>query len=852
MENFFIIDGNSLINRAFYALPLLTNSEGEFSNAIYGFCNILIKLISENNARKIVVAFDLKEKTFRHKMFDAYKAGRQAMPEELASQMPLLKQMLSLMNIPIIEKAGFEADDIIGTLSKNKATKNFIITGDKDSLQLIDDNTEVWLTRKGLSEIEQFDKQHLFEVYNLSPSQIVDLKALMGDSSDNIPGVRGVGEKTALSLLKDYGTIENLYNNIDKIKGKLQEKLIDGKEMCFLSKTLATIITDVEFDFDVEKVNIKFPFDEKTANFFEKYQFKTILKKQELFNFELVEKKVEKKQAIEKIISSEEDLSKLILDLKNNNPFSFVLSSNIHISNSKYQENVIKIKENLIDDGLDFMLVIKSFKELLEDENVKKIVFDKKQLMHNLCSFGINLRGVIFDVMLADYLVKSGKKSIKNEEELCNQQNYVSLCVATCLFESYKTYLSKLKDLDMEFLYNNIEFPLIDVLFSMEQCGFKLDHIILKKLCDEYNDELKDLVEKIKLCAGEDFNVNSPKQLAHILFDKLGLKNIEKNSTKNEVLESLRNAHPIIEHIIRYRKISKLNSSYVESYLEKIDDKSHLVHTIFNQMLTQTGRLSSQEPNLQNIPIREEEGRKLRKIFISRFQNGKLTSADYSQIELRLLAGFSGDERLVDAFNHDLDIHEIVASQIFNVPQSLISPQMRRRAKAVNFGIVYGISDYGLSQSIHSTRKEAKEFIEKYFESYPGVKKYLESSIVFAKENGYVKTMFNRRRIIDELNSNNYNLKQFGERVALNMPLQGTASDIIKLAMIEVFKEFKKRKLNSKLILQIHDELICDTFPGEEEIVKHILKEKMENVVSLSVPLKVNISEGENLYDAKD
>lgn len=850
MENFFIIDGNSLINRAFYALPLLSNKNGVYSNAVYGFCNILTKLITENKVDKVLVAFDVKAKTFRHEMFADYKAGRKGMPDELYSQMPILKEMLNLMEIPIVEKEGFEADDIIGTLSSNNSTKNFIITGDKDSLQLISENTEVWLTKKGISEIEKFDKNHLKEVYGIEPYQIVDLKALMGDSSDNIPGVKGVGEKTALNLLATYKTIENIYDNIDEIKEAVKEKLISGKEMCFLSKTLATIDKNVDLNFDVGNIKLKFPFNNNVAEFFKKYEFKTLLNKPNLFSEEV--KVEEQKNVSVACIETEEQLDDLIEDLKVNNPFSVIFDEDVHISNSKYQESLLKIKKDLLSDGFNYEFVLQKLKNILEDEKIKKILFDDKSTKYFLCNNAIELKGEVFDVMLADYLIKSGRRHVKTVSELCEQENYNLNSCASMLYNCYNEYTKKLDDFDMKFLYNNIEFPLINVLYGMEKEGFKLDLNTLKKMNEDYNNELNELYEKITFYAGEKFNLNSPKQLANVLFEKLKLPNLQKNSTNIEVLENLQNTHPIIDLIIRYRKIYKLNSTYVSVYLEKMDKNSHIVHTLFNQMLTQTGRLSSTEPNLQNIPIREEEGRNLRKIFISRFDGGKIISADYSQIELRLLAHFSCDQKLIDAFKQNLDIHATTASEIFNVPLEFVNSEMRRKAKAVNFGIVYGISDYGLSQSIHSTRKEAKVFIDKYFETYPKVKEYLESSIVFAKQNGYVKTMFNRRRNIDELNSNNYNLKQFGERVALNMPLQGTSSDIIKLAMIEICNDFEKLNLKSKLILQIHDELIVDTYPGEEDVVKQILLNKMQNVVKLNVPLIVNLSVGTNLFEAKD
>ena len=850
MENFFIIDGNSLINRAFYALPLLTNSQGEYSNAVYGFCNILSKLITENKVDNLIVTFDLKAKTFRHELYADYKGTRKGMPDELAKQMPILKNMLKLMNIKILEKEGFEADDLIGTLSKRFNTKNYIITGDRDSLQLISENTEVWLTKKGISEIEKINEVVLKEKYGLKPCQIVDLKALMGDSSDNIPGVKGIGEKTAISLLNTYDNVENLYENIEDIKGKLQEKLVQGKDICYLSKILATIKTDVDINLSLNETKFKFPFDLSVIDFFKHYEFKSLLNKPELFESAIEVE--EKNSSNKKFVTNSVELNNLIKDIQKTKEFSIVFDEDIHISNSKYEEYIITIKKNLLDiNGFDYISALNSLKIILEDESIKKIVFDEKNILHFLKEYNINIIGECFDALLADYLTKGGRKHNKNIQELCEEYNYEDNSKASCLFLSKKSLTDKIEKYDMNFLFNDIEQPLIKVLFKMEECGFKLDEKALLELNENYNRQLNDLTEEIFSLAGEKFNINSPKQLANILFEKLGLPNKHKGSTGIEVLEKLYNIHPIIEKIIRYRKIYKLNSTYVESYLEKMDKTTHLVHTLFNQTLTNTGRLSSVEPNLQNIPIRDEEGKGLRKIFISRFNHGKIISADYSQIELRLLAHFSQDEKLINSFLSGNDIHTKTASEIFNVPLEYVDSEMRRKAKAVNFGIVYGISDYGLSQSIHSTRSDAKIFIEKYFETYPKVKQYLEESIEFAKTNGFVKTLYNRRRMIDELNSNNYNLKQFGERVALNMPLQGTASDIIKLAMINVNNEIEKRNLKSKLILQIHDELIVDCDENETEIIKEILKDEMENVVKLNVPLIVNISEGDNLFGAK-
>lgn len=849
MENFYIIDGNSLINRAFYALPLLKNNNGEYSNAVYGFCNILAKLLTENKVDYLAVAFDLKAPTFRHLMCDFYKATRKGMPDELASQMPLLKEMLQLMNITILEKEGFEADDIIGSLSKKFNVKSHIITGDRDALQLINENVDVFLTRKGISEIEIFDEEHLKTAMGILPYQVIEMKALMGDSSDNIPGVKGIGEKTALNLIQTYNNVENIYSNINEITGKLKEKLVEGQDMAKLSKTLATICCDVEINQKLEDFKFNFPFDEKVVEFFKKYEFKSILKRENLFKEEI--KKEEPKEVKITEIQTEKELVKLVENLTNFNPFSIVLSDDFHFSNSFYEEFIIKTKTNLLDDGLNGEDVLRLLKPVLENEKIKKITYDYKTLKHELDKFNINFKGVVFDMQLAEYITNGGVLKHKNLLNFVEHKNFNKNNLASCIYFEYPKYKEKLKEDDEEELYFNIELPLIDVLFEMEKQGIKLNREELKELNKKYNEKIEELKVKIYELSGMEFNINSPKQVAEVLYDKLNIRKIDKNSTSAEVLEELKDEYEIANLLLEYRKFYKLNNTYVLSYLEKTTKDNWLVHSVFNQTLTNTGRLSCTEPNLQNIPIKDEEGKELRKIFISSFENGKIISADYNQIELRLLAHFSKDEKLVNAFNNGQDIHAKTASEIFGVNLIDVTKEMRSKAKAVNFGIIYGISGFGLGKSIKASRKQGEEFIEKYLQTYPDVQNFMNTSLHFAEMNGYAKTLFNRRRYIDELFSHNKITKKFGERVAFNMPLQGSASDIIKIAMINVAKKFKELGLKSKLIIQIHDELVVDTCENEVDIVKNILKTEMENVCKLNVPLICEITVGNNLYEAK-
>ena len=829
-DKFLIVDGNSLAYRAYYAMPFLTSPEGTNTGAVFGFFNMLLKAIEDNTPNYIAVAFDFSKHTFRTEIFKDYKGTRQETPPELREQFPIIKELLKKLKIAVFEMENIEADDIIGTLAKSsKTTKNLILSGDRDLLQLINTNTEVLLTKHGTTSTKSMTLESLKEEMHITPSQVVDLKALMGDNSDNIPGVKGVGPKTAQDLIEAYGTLENVYKHIDELKGSLKEKLIKDKEMAFLSYTLAKIKTDVELDFKLENLKLHYPFDVSIKEDFKRFGFGMFLKR----NIYAEVKEVEEKSQSKNI---EIDSLEILENLELSNTFAFNFNGNIEFSTNS--DTIYSLKKNfdLFSKSIETNDVILKLKNVLEDDSILKLTSDLKQELHLLKPLGIEVKNV-FDLKLGAYLI-GGSKNITTS--------------TSTYFELYEDIKTKLKNLDLEKLYYNIELPLLYVLYDMESAGFKINSKELLELSDKYTKELSELENSIQELAGEQFNVKSPKQLASILFDKLGLKAKffhKKNSTNIDVLNELISEHPIVPLIIRYRKIQKLHSTYIEPYIELVKNSGDIIHTVFNQTLTATGRLSSSEPNLQNIPVRDDEGKLLRKLFISRFDGGNIISADYNQIELRLLAHYSGDEKLVNAYKENKDIHTLTASQVFGVPESEVTPTQRRSAKAVNFGIIYGISDFGLSQNANLSRKEAKLYIEKYFATYPSVKEYMDSNVKFARENGYIKTIMGRIRRIPEINSNVYQTRQFGERVAMNMPLQGSASDIIKMAMIKVEEALKN--LKSKLILQIHDELIVDTYPGEESTVKQILKDCMENVVTLKVPLPVDINVGKTWFDCK-
>lgn len=833
MEKILLIDGNSLANRAFYALPFLTDPQGRASGAVFGFTNILCKVISEEKPDGIIVAFDHARQTFRNNIYADYKGNRKATPPELIAQFPLIKDLLKQMGITVVEEEGIEADDIIGTAAKTLSGKKIILSGDRDLLQLISDDTEVWLTIKGVTLVNKINPSNLKNNFEISrPDQIIELKALMGDSSDNIPGVAGIGEKTATKLLAEYDNIENLYSKIDSISGKLQEKLIAGKDMAFMSKTLATIKTDCALTADLSDFHYNFPFSQEVYDTFKKFGFGSLLKRNDLFGNGLkIEEKNRKmldgEETIELFLSSIE--KKLAINLEKMEFSSksgeiFYLSRTFDMFSSTISLD-------------DFLLRIKN---ILEDENITILTANAKQDLHKLSQLGIEYKGY-FDVKLASYLVHAGESAHPISDD-CDDY-----------FSAEIVLKDKLKKLDLESPYYDLELPLSKVLFEMEQNGFKIDENELKEIDKDITEKLAKLTEEIYEDADEEFNINSPKQVAHILFDKLGLRayNNKKQSTGIDILNELKFSHPIVEKIIAYRKFQKLKSTYVDVYLRICGESGNVIHTSFNQALTNTGRISSSDPNLQNIPTNDEDGKVLRKIFISKFEGGSLVSADYNQIELRLLADMSGEEKLIDIYNRGEDIHTSTACQIFGVEPQDVTQKMRREAKAVNFGIIYGISDYGLSQSIKVSRKSAKEYIESYFARYPRVKIFSDDNIAFARENGYIKTKFGRIRQIPEIKASNFQTRSFGERVAMNMPLQGTASDIIKMSMLKVAAALKEQNLQSQLILQIHDELVIDVKKGEEEKVIELLKENMQNWIKLSVPLPISINAGKNLMECK-
>jgi DNA polymerase-1 len=836
-----IIDGNSLVNRAYYALPYLTNSKGQFTGAVYGFLNMLIKLLQEETPTHMVVAFDFARKTFRNQIYADYKGTRKPTPPELKQSLSLLKQTLAQMNIYTVEQEGIEADDIIGALAKNSGFDCLILSGDRDVLQLVDENIKVMLTKKGISETQLVTAENIKELYSISPSQVIDLKALMGDSSDNIPGISGIGEKTALKLLEQYDTVENVLANTHEQKGALKERLENGKEIALISKQLATIKIDSVFPkVDFEKAKVEFPFGQYVYNVLNDLEFNSITKREAIFNNN-IEKIVEnEQQKIEEIeITDKLGFENFVKEVRKTKVFAFDLINSFSLAASTDKDFQIQIKHDLFSESFTNNQILDILKELFEDKQILKVTSNLKAHLHLLDSNDIGFKGEVFETTLADYLINAGEKRTA-EIKRANQMIFAK-----------QTLQEQLRELELEDLYQNIETPLIYVLFEMEKNGFKIDDKELSNLSKSLLNQLEELSNAVQAIAGKKFNLNSPKQLGEVLFEDLKLKAIgnKNNSTNIDVLNQLYDSHEIIPLIIRYRKLFKLSSTYVESYMDIVKKSGNIIHTVFNQTTTNTGRLSSSEPNLQNIPIKDDEGRQLRKLFVSKFEDGVIVSADYNQIELRLLAAFSEDETMLKAYKDGKDIHSLTASQIFGVPLESVTKEMRGQAKAVNFGIVYGISDYGLSFSLGSTRKGAKEYIEKYFEKYPGVKTYMEKNIESAKENGMIRTAFNRLRRIPEIKSARYALRQFGERVAMNMPLQGSASDIIKLAMIEVSKQLKQHKLKSQLILQIHDELIIDTLKAEEKQVKEILEKSMLNVVKLKVELIVAISSGKTWFD---
>ena len=859
MEKLVLIDGNSLINRAFYAMPILSTKDGVYTNAVYGFMNMFFKMLSDEKPTYIAVAFDLKAPTFRHNMYSEYKGTRKPMPEELRPQIPLLKEVLSLMGIKTIEQEGIEADDIIGTIAKATDVKTIIITGDKDSFQLVDEQTEVHFTKRGLTDVEIYNLDNFYEKTSLNPSQIIDLKALMGDASDNIPGVSGIGEKTAKTLLETYKTVDNLYLHTDELKGKLQEKIIGGKESAFLSKTLATINTECDIDVNLDTMRFATPFSHQVKQKFIELEFKSLTKKDDLFldNSSVQSQQTDSQSqepAVKKAnITVIDDLSAFTLPQAKQFSLSIAKDS-VNLSDGQ-TEYIFKVRQTLLDDGHELSSVLKCLKTLFSDQYAL-IVYNKKDLKHFLIdSANIDLTCYCDDLALIKYLADfSGRDS--ELKEVLEEYDLETSTPAYSLFCLYSILMAKLESEGLTSLYKDVELPLTDVLFDMERSGFKIDLTALTELGEKYKGKILELESKIReLALDPTLNVNSPKQLGEVLFEKLKIAKGKKTktgySTTAEILESLEDAHPIIPLILEYRHLQKLSSTYIEGFKPLVDKKTGLIHTTFNQTLTATGRLSSKEPNLQNVPVRDESSREIRRFFAPKTSDRILISADYSQIELRLLASFSKCQSLIDAFNQEKDIHTATASKVFKKPINEVSSDLRSKAKAVNFGIIYGISEYGLAKQLKIPNGQAREFIQTYFMEYPEVKKYMDDNVAFAKENGYAKTLLGRKRYIREINASNYNMRQFGERVAMNMPLQGSSADIIKIAMINVAKRLKEQNLKSELILQVHDELIIDAEKSEKNKVIEILTQEMQGAVVLDVPLTVSVGCGATWYEAK-
>ncbi len=864
MEKLLILDSNSLMNRAFYALPPLTNSEGISTSAIYGFMNMLLKMKEEIKPDYIVAAFDRKAPTFRHKEYSDYKAGRKKMPAELAMQFPIIKDILKNLAIEIYEIDGFEADDIIGTvanLCEKEGIEVYVVTGDKDALQLASENINVIITKKGVTETAEYNKQAFIHEYKITPKQFIDVKGLMGDKSDNIPGVPGIGEKTAFKLIQTYGSIEEVLNNVENVNGKrLKENLEEYREQALFSKKLATIITEVPIDINLEDI--------KSNENFNKEALKEQLMKLEMKKllYKIIGEDEKKEISINKeTINTLEALKKTLEEIKDEAFFTYtVLDSSVFSKiridkiflGQENQSKEICIDEIIEENKEETLKIIKSF---MENENIKKVIHDSKALITILSKENIELKGLEFDTAIAAYLLDSSKGKYELNSlisryllEDVEEDNFFNLS-----FYIKPLYL-KLKELiskdNMDELYYTIELPLVYVLSAMEKEGFNIDKLMLDELQNNFTTEIDKTQKEIYNLAEEEFNISSPKQLGKILFEKLDLPVIKKTktgySTNAEVLEQLKDKHPIIEKVIYYRQITKLNSTYVEG-LKNVVDSDGAIHSSFNQTVTTTGRLSSTEPNLQNIPIKYEMGREIRKVFIPKEKGDIILSCDYSQIELRVLAHMANDENMINAFKHHSDIHRKTASEVFNTPFEEVTPVMRSRAKAVNFGIIYGMSDFSLAQDLKISKKEAAEYMAIYFDRYPNIKSYLNETVEKAKEDGYVLTILNRRRFIPEIKSSNKIVKALGDRLAMNAPIQGSAADIIKIAMVKVYNRLNKEKLKSKLILQVHDELILNVKENEEEKVRALVKEEMENAVKLKVPMEVDINEGSTWYEAK-
>ena len=876
MNKLLLIDGNSIMNRAFYGIPDMTTNDGRHTNAIYGFLNIILKVIEEEQATHICVAFDLKKKTFRHEMYEAYKGTRKGMPEELHEQMPRIKEILQAMHIRIVEQEGFEADDLIGTLSKKGEREGFAVTilsGDRDLLQLATDTVLVRIpkTKHGKTEVEDYYAKNVVETYGVTPLIFIDMKGLMGDTSDNIPGVPGIGEKTAAKLLAEYGDLDGVYAAVDSMKAsRMKQNLIENKDLAYLSKTLATIKLDCPIPFEFSEATYHDPFNAEAYTLFEDLELKSFYKrfsveKKEELTFETV------------LIDDIDGYNALLAKLQKAKEVSFAWITQdgeaLGVAVCMDLEHVYLIRFMMF---ITEAMVADNLLALSRDYQVQLACMHVKKLLSFL---DFHEEDAVFDAGLAAYLLQPNQSeyeydtlakvyldvTLPSEKEMLGKEKLgyfsfederVQKWMAYQAIVPYKiksVLREKLKETGMESLYDEMELPCLYALYEMEKNGIRVDGEALHQYGKKLRTRIEELTEEIHAMAGEEFNINSPKKLGEILFEKLGLKNGKKTktgySTSAEVLEKLKNAHPIIPKILEYRQLTKLNSTYAEGLAGYIRADGR-IHGKFHQTVTVTGRISSADPNLQNIPTRMPLGREIRKVFIPE-EGSVFVDDDYSQIELRVLAHMSGDAALIAAYQADEDIHAITASQVFDVPLDQVDSTLRRKAKAVNFGIVYGISSFGLGQDLDISRKEAEGYIEKYFATYGKVKEFLDRTVEDAKKNGYTVTMFGRRRPIPELASSNFMTRSFGERAAMNAPVQGTAADIIKIAMVRVNRRLKKEHLQSKLVLQIHDELIIETKKEEVEIVQKILVQEMMHAADLAVPLLVDANVGDSWYDAK-
>lgn len=862
--NLLVLDGNSILNRAFYGIKLLSTKNGFYTNAIYGFLNILSKLKEEITPDAVAIAFDMKSPTFRHKYYDGYKAKRKGMPEELYMQFPVLKELLSHLGYKLVEKEGFEADDILGTLAQsctNSGNTCIIATGDKDSLQLVNKNVSVRITstKFGKAEVVLYDEEKIYETYGIQPQQLIDVKALQGDASDNIPGVPGIGQKGALELIQKFGSIDYIYDNIETldIKPGVKRKLIEGKDSAQLSRYLGTIVKDVPIDTNISNYIIGEGDHTKASKLLSELEMFSMIKKLNLPDCPREDDNVVVDKPVKAINNFDLDALREKLTEGGTAVFFANFNSEEITELAFYLNNEVYVVGQSQKNFSNFV------KSIFEDQTIRKVTYNIKSLFYLCNKLNVDIKNVDFDVVLAAYLLNSSSKNYDIEKlvseysipaqhiDASEHLDLIKNVIST--YHLFSTLSEKISQRNEEKLLKEIEIPFAKVLASMEYEGFCVNRTALEKFAAKLTVDIEKLESKIKTTLGNDVNINSPKQLGIALFEDLSLPIRKKTkngySTSAEVLESLRYTHPVIEEILQYRTLTKLKSTYCDGLAKAITDDGK-IHSTFNQTETKTGRISSTEPNLQNIPVKTELGKEFRKFFIAK-EGYLLVDADYSQIELRILAHLSNDQNMIYAFKNDVDIHKVTASQVFNVPIDMVTPLMRSRAKAVNFGIIYGISAFSLAKDIGVSRKEADSYIKNYFKHYSNIEKYMQETINFTKETGFAETMFGRRRYLPELKSSNFNLRSFGERVARNMPIQGSAADIIKIAMINVDKKIREEKLDAKIILQVHDEIIVEALQSQAERVKYILESEMAHAVNISVPLIAEAFVGKSWYDAK-